>query len=756
MGARLLGASGSRPRAEPRGRRGRQSGRRRLRHGRRRVAPRAQRLHRLASRLSRPRPRPARQAGRDTAARRARDRARCSPRTTRRTRRCSRSTNGSATGRSRAATHTSSTATVSSGYGGAETREARARSLGARARLHGDVRVLRHRPTRARRSRRSTARSSSGSPSSTPPTCTGRSRTSSSSARRSPAAATRSCSRRSSATCASERGKFLGINGSPEYVRSACEASLRRLGVETIDLYYQHRVDPETPIEETVGRDGRARPGGQGALPRPLRGRARDDPPRARRSSDLGAADRVLALDARSRGRDPADRPRARNRLRRLQPARPRLPLRADPLDRRPRGDRLPPARAALPGARTSAGTSRSSQRSRSSPPRRASRPSQLALAWVLARGDDIVPIPGTKRRTYLEENAAAVEVELTDERAASGSTRAFPAGAAAGDRYPDMSHRQPVAGERPEDRPPAARRRLACRADRPTPVVVPAASGAVTTRVNARRRFAAYCFFAAVRKPTRNVVVPARSVVTVLPPPTARAEEDPRANAQLSEQVARTLTPLRRSVGRAGRGRDACDPERRRRRVGRRGADRRERAQRRAAADPAGERRRAGRQVDPVEAGRDARPRPGARRRRRRRPGDVEAGVVPRSTPSGADADERAGVRRILDREDVAAGVEVEERRRRRARDAVRVRRADDARRRGRTGVTGGIGEDAVDEAMAPVSGWSRRFWRASEVMRMRSTVGLKSKPNEVPASAGVNGAAPTAVAAPVAASIR
>ncbi len=83
-----------------------------------------------------------------------------------------------------------------------------------------------------------------------------------------------------------EDGSWVGINGRPEYVRSACEASLARLGVDHIDLYYQHRVDKTVPIEETVGAMAELVARGQGALPRPLRGRAGDDPPRARRAPD--------------------------------------------------------------------------------------------------------------------------------------------------------------------------------------------------------------------------------------------------------------------------------------------------------------------------------------------------------------------------------------------------------------------------------------------------------------------------------------
>ncbi len=89
-----------------------------------------------------------------------------------------------------------------------------------------------------------------------------------------------------------------GINGRPEYVREACDGSLSRLGVDHIDLYYQHRVDPDTPIEETVGAMAELVAAGQGALPGAVRGGAGDHPPGPRRASDLGAADRVFGLVA--------------------------------------------------------------------------------------------------------------------------------------------------------------------------------------------------------------------------------------------------------------------------------------------------------------------------------------------------------------------------------------------------------------------------------------------------------------------------
>jgi aryl-alcohol dehydrogenase-like predicted oxidoreductase len=92
-------------------------------------------------------------------------------------------------------------------------------------------------------------------------------------------------------------GRFVGVDGKPDYVKRACDASLQRLGIETIDLYYQHRVDPDTPIEDTVGATR------QGPLPRPVRGRSGHHSAGARGASHHGAPDGVLALVPRAGGR---------------------------------------------------------------------------------------------------------------------------------------------------------------------------------------------------------------------------------------------------------------------------------------------------------------------------------------------------------------------------------------------------------------------------------------------------------------------
>ena len=189
----------------------------------------------------------------------------------------------------------------------------------------------------------------------------------------------------------------------------------RRLGVDHIDLYYQHRVDQDDADRGDGRRDGRARHGGQGALPRAVGGLAGDDPPRARRPPDRGPADGVLAVDARPGGRDPGHCPRARHRFRRLQPARPRLPHRADPMrSRTSPSRRLPPRPPALPGARTSRGISSSSMRSR------ARREKGVTPSSSRSRGCSRRATTSSRSRArsvaYLEENVAALDVELSDD----------------------------------------------------------------------------------------------------------------------------------------------------------------------------------------------------------------------------------------------------------------------------------------------------------------------------------------------------
>jgi aryl-alcohol dehydrogenase-like predicted oxidoreductase len=233
-------------------------------------------------------------------------------------------------------------------------------------------------------------------------------------------------------------GSYLGINGSADYVRKACDASLERLGVEHIDLYYQHRVDNETPIEETVGAmkelvdAGKVRHLGLSeASPATIR-RAHTVHPITALQSEWSLWTRdpeaeviptVRELGIGFVAYSPLGRGFLSGAIKSIDDL--------DEGDFRRRGPRF---------------QGENLQRNldlvakvEEIAAEKAVTPSQLALAWVLAQGDDVVPIPGTKRRTYLEENAAAVEIELTADDLRR-LDEAFPQGAAAGDRYPDMS----------------------------------------------------------------------------------------------------------------------------------------------------------------------------------------------------------------------------------------------------------------------------------------------------------------------------
>ena len=225
-----------------------------------------------------------------------------------------------------------------------------------------------------------------------------------------------------------------GVNGRPEYVRAACEASLRRLGVDVIDLYYQHRVDLDTPIEDTVGamadlvREGKVR----------FLGLSEAGPKTIRRAH---AAHPITALQTEYSlwSRDPEDEvlPTCRElgigfvaysplgrgfltgQIKRFED------LAADDYRRRsPRfqGDNFQRNIELVRRIEAIAAEKRC-------------RPSQLALAWVLAQGEDIVPIFGTKRRAYLEENLAALNVELTA-RDLKRISEVAPHGVAAGARF--------------------------------------------------------------------------------------------------------------------------------------------------------------------------------------------------------------------------------------------------------------------------------------------------------------------------------
>jgi aryl-alcohol dehydrogenase-like predicted oxidoreductase len=234
------------------------------------------------------------------------------------------------------------------------------------------------------------------------------------------------------------KGERLGVRGDAEYVREACDASLGRLRVDHIDLYYQHRVDPDTPIEETVGamkelvEQGKVRYLG---LSEAAAGTIR----RAHEVHPISALQTEYSLWT----RDPEEE---------ILPTVRELGIGFVAYS--------PLGRGFLSGQIQSPGDLPADDFRRSNPrfqgenfqrnldlvervkeiaSEKGVTPGQLAIAWLLHQGEDIVPIPGTKRRKYLEENVAAAEVSLTDDDLAR-IDEAAPVGAAAGDRYPDMS----------------------------------------------------------------------------------------------------------------------------------------------------------------------------------------------------------------------------------------------------------------------------------------------------------------------------
>jgi len=227
-----------------------------------------------------------------------------------------------------------------------------------------------------------------------------------------------------------------GINGKPDYVIAACNASLRRLKVDTIDLYYQHRVDPQTPIEETVGamaslvRAGKVRHLGLSeASPETLR-RAHAVHPITALQTEYSLwtrdpEDGVLAtcreLGVGFVAYSPLGRGFLTGQIKRFED------LAADDYRRhspRFQGENFQKNLALVESVNALAA-------------RKGCTPGQLALAWVLAQGDDIVPIPGTKRRRYLDENLDALRVSLTPAELAEIAA-VFPAGRAVGTRYPE------------------------------------------------------------------------------------------------------------------------------------------------------------------------------------------------------------------------------------------------------------------------------------------------------------------------------
>ena len=233
-----------------------------------------------------------------------------------------------------------------------------------------------------------------------------------------------------------DRGNFLGVNGRPEYVRACCDASLRRLGVNEIDLYYQHRVDPQVPIEETVG--------------------AMSELVRTGKVHYLGLSEAAPATICRAMKVHPISALQTEYSLWTRDVEAKILPLCRElgigfvpysPLGRGfltakfKKPDDLPTGDWRRNSPRFQDGNFernlKLAKRIEALAKRKKCTAAQLALAWVLAQGNDIVPIPGTKRRKYVAENAAALNVELTPAELKEISVAA-PFGIAAGLRYPE------------------------------------------------------------------------------------------------------------------------------------------------------------------------------------------------------------------------------------------------------------------------------------------------------------------------------
>ena len=229
-------------------------------------------------------------------------------------------------------------------------------------------------------------------------------------------------------------GTFKGVNGRPEYVRQCCEASLRRLGIECIDLYYQHRVDPDTPIEDTVGAmaqlvsEGKVRfLGLSEAAPQTVR-RAHAVHPIAALQTEYSLWSREPAEAVLPTLRElgigfvaysPLGRGFLTGRIRSIDDLEPGDYRRTSP---RFQGENFARNLGLV-------------DRIHAMAEEKGCAPSQLALAWVLAQGDDIVPIPGTKRRRYLEENVGALDIVLTPSDL-ERIEQAIPSSEVAGERY--------------------------------------------------------------------------------------------------------------------------------------------------------------------------------------------------------------------------------------------------------------------------------------------------------------------------------
>ena len=231
-----------------------------------------------------------------------------------------------------------------------------------------------------------------------------------------------------------------GFNGKPDYVRASCEGSLRRLGIETIDLYYLHRLDASTPIEDTVGamaqlvKEGKVRHLGLSEVRAETLRRAAKVHPITALQSEYSLWTREPEDGVLSACRDlgigfvaysPLGRGFLTGQIKKFED------LAADDYRRespRFQGENFTKNLALVTRVEEIA-------------KEKNCKPSQLALAWVLAQGQDIVPIPGTKRRTYLDENIAALDVKLTPEDIGR-LAELMPRGAAAGDRYSEAMMR--------------------------------------------------------------------------------------------------------------------------------------------------------------------------------------------------------------------------------------------------------------------------------------------------------------------------
>ncbi len=343
-----------------------------------------------------------------------------------------------------------------------------------------------------------------------------------------------------------EDGSFLGVSGSPDYVLQCCDASLKRLGVDYIDLYYQHRVDPEVPIEDTIGAMGELVKAGKvrylgmsEAAPSTIRRASKVHPITAlqteyslwSRECEPEILPTVRALGIGFVAYSPLGRGFLTGRFKSGDDV-------AGDKDFR----RFHPRFQSHNLGHNLELLSRIEQMAKD----KGVKPSQLALAWVLARGKDIVPIPGTKRLSYLEENIKAAQVKLSDAELAQLDEIA-PRGAAAGNRYPD-------AGDA------GAQSLISCGADARRP----------------RRRHRRPC------RRRRAWSIPRRSDIHMELPqplgrraPHARVARDPRGARRCRAQAAQRHGALRQHhPRRADRGAGDAGPARKRRGAAARDAD--------------------------------------------------------------------------------------------------------------------------------------------------------------------------------------